>query len=104
LQIHPPDGTGYTWPDVGALGQSDSVIASALLRAAGVLVSPGYQFGAKGRNHFRICYARDEQERAPALDRVVAVLDRFARAAGLPGRMNDALCKCHPLARRRLDL
>jgi aspartate/methionine/tyrosine aminotransferase len=90
LQILPPDGTAYAWPDVGALGQSDSVIASALLREAGVLVSPGYQFGTKGRNHFRICYARDEQEWAPALDRVVAVLDRFAQSAGLPGRMNDA--------------
>ncbi len=83
LQIYPPDGTAYVWPDVTALGQSDTVIATALLREAGVLVSPGYQFGANGRNHFRICYARDEQQWAPALDRIVAVLDRFARAAGL---------------------
>jgi aspartate/methionine/tyrosine aminotransferase len=86
LRIHPPAGTAYVWPDVSALGQSDSVIASALLREARVLVSPGYQFGASGRNHFRMCYARDEQKWAPALERIVAVLDRFARAAGLPGR------------------
>jgi aspartate/methionine/tyrosine aminotransferase len=86
LRIHPPAGTAYVWPDVSALGQSDSVIASALLREARVLVSPGYQFGASGRNHFRMCYARDEQEWAPALERIVAVLDRFARVAGLPAK------------------
>jgi aspartate/methionine/tyrosine aminotransferase len=86
LKIYPPDGTAYVWPDVSALGQSDSVIASSLLCEARVLVSPGYQFGASGRNHFRLCYARDEQEWASALDRMVAVLDRCARAAGLPGR------------------
>ncbi len=86
LQLFPQDGTAYVWPDVSALGQADSVVAAAFLREAGVLVSPGYQFGASGRGHFRICYARDEREWAPALERMVAILDRFARAGGLPGR------------------
>ncbi len=86
LNLEPPAGTAYVWPDVSALGQPDSVIATAFLREAGVLVSPGYQFGASGRGHFRICYARDEKEWAPALERMVAILDRFARAAGLPAR------------------
>ena len=86
LEIDPPGGTAYVWPDVSALGQPDSVIATAFLREAGVLVSPGYQFGVSGRGHFRICYARDEREWAPALERLVAILDRFARSAGLPGR------------------
>ena len=90
LQIDRPAGTAYVWPDVSALAQPDSVVASALLRDAGVLVSPGYQFGASGRGHFRLCYARDEREWAPALDRIIAVLDRFARAAGLPMRLQEA--------------
>ena len=86
LRLEPPGGTAYVWPDVAALGQPDSVVASAFLREAGVLVSPGYQFGTSGHGHFRICYARDEKEWAPALERMVAILDRFARAAGLPAR------------------
>ena len=86
LKIFPQDGTAYAWPDVSALGHSDSAVATALLREAGVLVSPGYQFGARGRQHFRVCYARDEREWAAALERIVGVLDRLARAAGLPGR------------------
>jgi aspartate/methionine/tyrosine aminotransferase len=84
--MFPQDGTAYLWPDVSALVQSDSVVASTLLREAGVLISPGYQFGESGRGHFRLCYARDEHEWAPALDRMVVVLDRLARDAGLPGR------------------
>jgi len=87
LRLDPPDGTAYVWPDVSALGAPDAVIASAFLREASVLVSPGYQFGASGRGHFRICYARDEKEWAPALERMVAILDRFARAAGLPAKL-----------------
>ena len=83
LRVELPPATAYLWPDVGALGQSDTVVATALLREAGVLVSPGYQFGAGGRHHFRLCYARDEREWSAALDRMIDVLDRLARTAGL---------------------
>jgi aspartate/methionine/tyrosine aminotransferase len=86
LQIDPPAGTAYLWPNVSALGQSDTTIATAFLREAGVLVSPGYQFGSSGHGHFRICYAREEVAWAAALERMLAILDRYARAAGLPGR------------------
>jgi len=87
LKLDSPEGTAYVWSDVSALRQPDSVIASALLREAGVLVSPGYQFGPGGPNHFRVCYARDEREWTLALDRMITVLDRFATESGLPGRV-----------------
>lgn len=86
VKVDPQGGTAYLWPDVGAIGQPDSVVAAALLREAGVLVSPGYQFGSRGHGHFRVCYARDEQEWSAALERMTAVLDGFARAAALPRR------------------
>jgi len=86
VNVFPQGGTAYLWPDVGAIGQPDSVVAGALLREAGVLVSPGYQFGPRGHGHFRVCYARDEREWAAALERMANVLDKFARAAGLPPR------------------
>ena len=62
------------------------IIAEALLCEAGVLVSPGYQFGPSSGGHFRLCYARDEAEWALALDRMVEVLDGLARRHGLPAR------------------
>jgi aspartate/methionine/tyrosine aminotransferase len=50
-------------------------VCGTLLEGAGVLVSPGYQFGPDCSGHFRICYAREEGAWAAALDRMVAVLD-----------------------------
>jgi aspartate/methionine/tyrosine aminotransferase len=84
LILEPQAGTAYVWPDVSALGLADPIVAEAILREAGVLVSPGYQFGPTAGGHFRLCYARDEPEWAAALDRIVDVLGRLALRQGLP--------------------
>ena len=67
-------GTAYLWPDVSDLGISGLTAARILQDQAGVVVSPAYQFGPSGINHFRICYARDEKEWAAALARMTAAL------------------------------
>jgi aspartate/methionine/tyrosine aminotransferase len=74
LRVRPGAGTAYLWPDVSALGVHDVEIAQLLQAEAGVVVSPGYQFGPSGLGHFRVCYARDESEWAVALDRMVKAL------------------------------
>jgi aspartate/methionine/tyrosine aminotransferase len=79
LKLNPQHGTAYHWLDVSALGLPDAVVAGALLEKAGVLVSPGYQFGPAAAGHFRICYARDEESWAEALDRMVKVLANLMR-------------------------
>jgi aspartate/methionine/tyrosine aminotransferase len=85
LRLEPQAGTAYVWPDVSALGMSDAEVAQALMKDAAVLVSPGYQFGTQGDGHFRLCYARDENEWSAALDRIVGVLDALAVWRGLEG-------------------
>ncbi|MGI8699686.1 MAG: pyridoxal phosphate-dependent aminotransferase [Nocardioidaceae bacterium] len=72
-------GTAYLFPDVSGMEVPDHVVAKALRDEAGVIVSPGYQFGPRGFGHFRVCYARDEQEWSAALDRMVACLTRLTR-------------------------
>ncbi len=67
-------GTAYAWPDVSDLGRSSHDVATRLLTQAGVLVSPGYQFGPEHEGRFRVCYARNEAEWSDALDRMVDVL------------------------------
>ncbi len=79
LKVEPQAGTAYVWPDVSALGEPGPVVAEAILVEAGVLVSPGYQFGPTAGGHFRLCYARDERQWAIALDRIVEVLSGLAR-------------------------
>jgi len=74
LDVTAQQGTAYLFPDVSALGVPDRDVAAALRREAGVIVSPGYQFGPGGLGHFRVCYARDEGEWADALDRIVHCL------------------------------
>jgi bifunctional pyridoxal-dependent enzyme with beta-cystathionase and maltose regulon repressor activities len=54
-------------------GRDDHAVAVAL-KAAGVLVSPGYQFGAAGRGRFRINFSQDAGRLSLACDRIAAVL------------------------------
>jgi aspartate/methionine/tyrosine aminotransferase len=74
LKVRPAQATAYLFPDVSALGLADHAVAARLQQEAGVIVSPGYQFGPGGVGHFRTCYARNESEWYEALDSVVAVL------------------------------
>lgn len=86
MRFHPQDGTAYLWADVRALGRSDLEIGRALARDAGMLISPGYQFGPGSAGHFRICYARESQGWATAMDRMVEVLsDLRAPQAAMQG-------------------
>ena len=83
LKIEPQGGTAYAWPDVSALGMPDEEVAKYLLKDASVLVSPGYQFGVQEQGHFRVCYARDENQWSNALDRIAAVLHDLALKKGI---------------------
>ncbi|AZM46129.1 aspartate aminotransferase [Streptomyces sp. WAC 06738] len=74
-----PPGTAYLFVDASALGVPDHVLADRLVREAGVLVSPGYQFGPRGIGSLRVCYARDEAVWAAALGRMTTVLRALAR-------------------------
>jgi len=58
---------------IPALGSNDHELALAL-KAAGVLVSPGYQFGPSGRGRFRINFSQDAERLAVAMDRIERVL------------------------------
>ena len=73
VRVEPGAGTAYLWPDVSALGMT-SLDAARLIYQAGVVVSPGYQFGPSGKARFRICYAQDEARLDTALDRITAAL------------------------------
>ena len=83
LRLSPGAGTAYAWPDISALGVPADEVAGRFLAEAGVLVSPGYQFGEGCDGFFRVCYARDEIIWSAALDRMVDILADLARQRGL---------------------
>lgn len=75
VRVSPPAGSSYAFPDVSgtALGSNDHKVAVAL-KAAGVLVSPGYQFGPTGRGRFRINFSQDAGRLTLAMNRIESVL------------------------------
>jgi aspartate/methionine/tyrosine aminotransferase len=75
VHLSAPAGSSYVFPDASgtALGSNDHEIAVAL-KAAGVMISPGYQFGPAGRGRFRINFSQDVGRLTLALDRIEAVL------------------------------
>jgi aspartate/methionine/tyrosine aminotransferase len=75
VTVAPPAGSSYVFPDASgtALGSNDHQLAMAL-KTAGVLVSPGYQFGPAGRGRFRINFSQDAARLSVAVDLIEAVL------------------------------
>jgi aspartate/methionine/tyrosine aminotransferase len=80
IRVEPGAGTAYLWPDVAGLGLT-SLDAARLIYDAGVVVSPGYQFGPSGTSRFRMCFAQDETRLDAALDRIAAALAGAASRA-----------------------
>jgi aminotransferase len=52
-----PEGTFYVFPDFSGFEKSDEVLASRLLKEAGVVTAPGSGFGKAGEGHLRISYS-----------------------------------------------
>jgi len=75
VSVAPSAGSSYVFPNASltAAGSNDHDLALAL-KAAGVLVSPGYQFGPSGRGRFRINFSQEAGRLALAVDRIEAVL------------------------------
>ncbi len=80
VDVRVSGGSAYLFPSFAGLRATDQEIALALKRDAGLTVNPGYQFGARGDGHFRICFAQDEQVWEGALERMAAVLATFPEA------------------------
>jgi aspartate/methionine/tyrosine aminotransferase len=90
VSVEPAGGTAYLFPRVGDGSVGDQRIAEALLNEAGVIVNPGYQFGAAGQGHFRLCFAQDETAWRPALDRIGTALRGVLASAALRGGPYEA--------------
>ncbi len=78
IRVYRSAGTSYVFPDVRALGCTDQCLAVRLRADAGLVINPGYQFGALGVGHFRICFAQDETRLDRALDAMLAVFRAVA--------------------------
>ena len=76
LDLVPPEGAFYAFPDITSSGLDDEQFAEKLLLEEKVAVVPGSAFGEGGRGHVRICYAQDYDLLEEALHR----MQRFVNA------------------------
>jgi aspartate/methionine/tyrosine aminotransferase len=82
VRVVPPHGTAYLFPRVIDTSISDHDLAMYLQREAGVIVSPGYQFGPRGASHFRVCFAQELARLESAIDRMTTALARMVIRGG----------------------
>jgi aspartate/methionine/tyrosine aminotransferase len=80
VDVRPAGGSAYLFPEFPGIDATDQEVAIALKRDAGLVVNPGYQFGPRGRKHFRICFAQDEKAWDAALSRMAEVLNALPRS------------------------
>jgi len=78
VTAQPSGGSAYLFPSFAGLDASDQQVALALKTTAGLVINPGYQFGSRGRWHFRLCFAQEEATWDRALQRMADVLGGFA--------------------------
>ncbi len=81
LAIRAPSASSYVFPDAtatpfGRAHDGDDFAMAVAFKEAGVVVSPGYQFGPAGRGHFRINFSQDRRRLGVALTRIATVLSR----------------------------
>ncbi|MFC5993092.1 aminotransferase class I/II-fold pyridoxal phosphate-dependent enzyme [Pseudonocardia hispaniensis] len=74
FEVYVPQGTSYVFPKIIDPELTDQQVAAAL-RRAGVVINPGYQFGACGRGHIRICIAQGRQALSDAHDTIIDVVE-----------------------------
>ncbi len=74
VEVRRPAATTYMFPVIDRLGGDDLALAKLLITEAGVVVTPGHQFGPRGSGSLRICFAQDEGRLVEALDRLAWTL------------------------------
>lgn len=73
INIHPPDGTFYCFPDFSAYMKDSQKLANLLLEKVRVVTVPGTEFGFEG--HLRLSYCGTIRDITEGLDRIKWALD-----------------------------
>jgi aspartate aminotransferase len=76
VEIRPPEGTFFAFPDLSSLFENDKEAADYLLKEAGVLVYAGSGFGKGGTGHVRMNFCSPLSIIEEAADRMVKALSK----------------------------
>jgi len=71
-----PKGAFYVFPDFSGFEKSDEILASRLLKEAGVVTAPGSGFGKTGEGHLRISYSVSYEQVRKGCERIQEFLQK----------------------------
>lgn len=74
VEIEPPKGAFYVFPDFSEYEEDDRKLALDLIREAHVVTVHGSAFGPAGKGHLRISFAASQEKLSEGLDRLEAHL------------------------------
>ncbi len=77
VELSPPGGAFYVFPDVSAYGMKSWVLAVKLVEDTGVVTVHGSAFGHYGEGFLRICYAMSNETIEDAIQRLDTYLPKL---------------------------
>ncbi|MBS6952073.1 MAG: pyridoxal phosphate-dependent aminotransferase [Enterocloster asparagiformis] len=80
VRVRPADGGSYLFVQLPPLDVSIGDFVKIVRRLADVTVTPGTEFGPGFTDSFRINFSQDKKAALAAMDRLLAVMERYRRA------------------------
>lgn len=77
IYARPTEGGSYLFVEMPPLEVGIQEFTKALRLLAGVIVTPGTEFGPQFTNHFRINFSQDHDAAVAAIERTIQVIDRY---------------------------
>ncbi len=77
LRMLKPKGAFYAFPDISALGMSETDFCNYLIEEAGVVGVPGPSFGTYGKGHIRLAYCRKYEDVEEAVEKMKIAVDKL---------------------------
>lgn len=79
IRIRPTEAGSYLFPKLPDLKVSIEEFAKILRIQAGVIVTPGTEFGAQFTNSFRINFSQDYDKALSAIERLTTLVERYRK-------------------------
>ena len=79
VSARPTEGGSYLFVTIPELDVDIHQFVRIVRELAGVIITPGTEFGPQFTRHFRINFSQDKDKAVAAMERVMAVLERYRR-------------------------
>jgi aspartate/methionine/tyrosine aminotransferase len=79
VAVRPPDGGSYLFPRLPGLKVGTHAFVKLLREQAGVIVTPGAEFGPHSLDSIRLNFSQDHRAAVHAVERLAKMIDRYRR-------------------------